>query len=228
MLFDLRSRGRKNTVRLVYTGLALLMGAGLILFGIGGATSGGLLDAFKGNSQSTSDIFKKRVTAAERQVRLEPQNPAAWAGLARVRYQQAGTGDGYDQATSQFTKKGLAELRGAAAAWDKYLSLDPKNPDDRTALLMVQAFGPGGLSQYDQAVRAMEVVIQQRPASTGLYTQYAELAYLAGQDRKGDLASKKAIGLAPKAQRTQVKQALDAVKSQAAQQALKNAQQPTG
>jgi hypothetical protein len=228
MLFDLRSRGRKNTVRIIYTTLALLMGGGLVLFGIGGATSGGLLDAFKGNSTSTSDIFKKRVTAAERQVRVKPQDPAAWANLARVRYQQAGTGDGYDQATSQFTKSGLKELQGVENAWTKYLSLDPKHPDDSTALLMVQALGPGGLNHYDQAVRAMEIVIQQRKPSSGTYGQYAELAYLAGQDRKGDLAAKKAVSLAPKAQRAQVKTALDQAKTQAAQQAAQQAQQSTG
>ena len=48
MLFDLRARGRRRTVKIVYVFLALLMGGGLVFFGIGGATSGGLLDAFKG------------------------------------------------------------------------------------------------------------------------------------------------------------------------------------
>ena len=34
MLFDLRSRGRRTTVRGVYLLLAILMGGGLILFGV--------------------------------------------------------------------------------------------------------------------------------------------------------------------------------------------------
>ena len=48
MLFDLRGRGRRRTVKTIYVGLALLMGGGLVLFGIGGHTSGGLFDAFSG------------------------------------------------------------------------------------------------------------------------------------------------------------------------------------
>ena len=41
MLFDLRGRGRRRMVRLIYTGLALLMGVGLVGFGIGGGFGGG-------------------------------------------------------------------------------------------------------------------------------------------------------------------------------------------
>ncbi len=41
MLFDLRGRGRRRTVRVIYTGLALLMGVGLVGFGIGGGFGGG-------------------------------------------------------------------------------------------------------------------------------------------------------------------------------------------
>ncbi len=53
MLFDLRGRGRRRTVQVIYLGLAVLMGGGLVLFGIGGATPGGLFDAVSGNSSST-------------------------------------------------------------------------------------------------------------------------------------------------------------------------------
>ena len=45
MLFDLRGR-RRRAVQGTYLMLALLMGGGLVLFGIGGSVSGGLLDAF--------------------------------------------------------------------------------------------------------------------------------------------------------------------------------------
>ena len=46
MLFDLRGRGRRRFVQGIYLGLAILMGGGLILFGVGAGTNGGLLDAF--------------------------------------------------------------------------------------------------------------------------------------------------------------------------------------
>ena len=40
MLFDLRGRGRRRTVQVIYLTLALLLGGGLVLFGIGGDVQG--------------------------------------------------------------------------------------------------------------------------------------------------------------------------------------------
>ena len=54
MLFDLRGR-RRRAVQATYLTLAVLMGGGLVLFGIGGDVSGGLFDAFSGNSSNTTD-----------------------------------------------------------------------------------------------------------------------------------------------------------------------------
>ena len=54
MLFDLRGRGRRRTIQVIYASLALLMGGGLIFFGIGGATSGGLFDALGGSSNGSA------------------------------------------------------------------------------------------------------------------------------------------------------------------------------
>ena len=51
MLFDLRGRGRRRTVQVIYLSLALLMGGGLVLFGIGSDQSGGLVDAFSDDAQ---------------------------------------------------------------------------------------------------------------------------------------------------------------------------------
>src|SRR6188472_169767 len=91
MLFDLRGKGRRRTVQVIYLGLAILMGGGLVLFGIGGATSGGLFDAINGNSGSGSAnegvdangtwtaAGKKRLVPVEqawdRYVALEPNPP---------------------------------------------------------------------------------------------------------------------------------------------------------
>ena len=53
MLFDLRSRGRRRTVQAVYLGLAILMGGGLVLFGVGAGNGlGGLLNAFTGKGST--------------------------------------------------------------------------------------------------------------------------------------------------------------------------------
>jgi tetratricopeptide (TPR) repeat protein len=216
MLFDLRGRGRRRAVRIIYLGLALLMGGGLVLFGVGGATSGGLLDAFKSSSGTVNvdKQFQKRVDAAQTAVRLRPADPKAWAALTRLRYLEAGSGNGYDQNTGAFTTAGKAHLQEAKAAWDKYLTL-AKKPDGNIAGLMVQAFGPAGLNDPTRAVAAMEDVIDTRPATGPLYVQLATLAYEAGQTRKAELASKKALELTPKDSREQIKAQLDAARTAA-------------
>jgi tetratricopeptide (TPR) repeat protein len=216
MLFDLRGRGRRRAVQAIYLSLALLMGGGLVLFGVGGATSGGLLDAFKSSSGQTSvdKVFQERVDKAEAGIKARPSDPKAWAELTRVRFQQAGSGDGFDQNQGAFSNKGKDRLQGAASAWTKYLTLTDK-PDDGIAALMVQAYSTIGLNQPGDAVSAMEIIIDRRPETAPLYVQLASLAYQAGQTRKAELASKKALALTPKDDREQVQAQLDAAKTAA-------------
>jgi tetratricopeptide (TPR) repeat protein len=225
MLFDLRGSGRRNTVRAIYLGLALLMGGGLVFFGVGGNVSGGLLNAIdnKGGG-SSNNSFDKRVAKLEKTVKLNPSDAKSWAALARAHTQEASVGDNYDQNTATYTKKGVAVLREAEVAWDKYLALNPPKPDPDIANVMVQAFGPAGLNKLDKAVGSMEIVVAARPKQYALYAQLAQLAYLAGQTRKGDLASGKAVELAPKDQKNTVKSQLDNVKTQALQQQIQQSQ----
>ena len=215
MLFDLRGRGRRRTIQIIYASLALLMGGGLIFFGIGGNTSGGLFDAFQGNSGTSADkTLQKRLDTLEARTQRNPSNELAWVQLARARFSIATTGENYNQATQTYTDKGKAQLRGASAAWQRYLALDPKTPDAAVANQMVLAYGPSGLAQYKQAVQAMEIVIDQRDPTSALYAQLAILAHGAKQTRKSDLAKDKAVELAPKAQRAQVETQIESAKSQ--------------
>jgi hypothetical protein len=233
VLFDLRGRGRRKTVQGIYLTLAILMGGGLVLFGVGGNVSGGLLDALKDNPKSAnSDVFTKRLKAAETLVRTQPKNAQAWANVVKLRYQVAGTGDSYNDATGSFTDKGKAELQAVDQAWTHYLDLDPKKIDTTAANYMVNAYAPGALNQTDKLVRAYELVIDSTAKPT--FDQYRNLAiysYFAGQTRKGDLARGKALELAPKDQRAVVKQQIDAQKSQAVKQAIQSSGaniQPSG
>ena len=224
MLFDLRGRGRRRTVQGIYLTLAILMGAGLVLFGVGGAVSGGLLDALKSNPKSSNgDLFTKRLKAAERLATTQPNNAQAWANVVKLRYQVAGTGDSYNDSTGSFTDKGKAELQGVDQAWTHYLNLDPKKIDTTAANYMVNAYAPNALNQTDKLVRAYELVIDGTAKPT--FDQYRNLAiysYVAGETRKGDLARTKALQLAPKDQRTIVKQQIDAQKSDAIKQAIQS------
>jgi tetratricopeptide (TPR) repeat protein len=216
MLFDLRGRGRRRTVKVIYLSLAILMGGGLVLFGIGGNTSGGLFDAIQGNSGSVNanDVFKKRVETFEKRVQANPSDAEAWKQLASIRFQNATSGDNYDQGTQAYTVKGKNELRRASTSWQRYLSLEPKQPDDRLANQMVQAYGPAGLRQYDEAVKAMEIVIDNRDPTYQLYAQLAVYAHGAKQTRKAKLAEDKAVELAPKAQRKTIREQIKAGQTQ--------------
>ena len=78
MLFDLRSRGRRRTVQVVYLGLAILFGGGLILFGVGTGSGGGLLNAFTGNGSSSSQ--NSAVTAAGEGSAETDQGPSEQPG----------------------------------------------------------------------------------------------------------------------------------------------------
>jgi hypothetical protein len=217
VLFDLRSSGRRRTVKVVYITLAFLMGGGLVFFGIGGGTSlnGGLFDAFSGNSGGSSpdDRFTKQEQALVAKVRANPEDAAALAQLARVRVQLAGQGDNYDPNTNQYTNDGKAELRQASSVWERHLAAAGEKPDPRVASLMVQAYV--ALNDPTKATAAQEIVADDRN-STGAYSQLALLAYQAGQTRKGDLAAAKAVDLAPKDQRERIKADLDQAKAQAA------------
>jgi hypothetical protein len=228
MLFDLQSRGRRNFVRVIYLGLALLMGGGLILFGIGtGTGGGGLFDVFDGGSSSTSAQVSTAEKRANREVRLHPQDAQAWADLTRARYQTAGLGENYDQATNSFTTDGREKLRTAAVAWKRYLTLEPRNPDVTLARLMATAYSEVGIDDPAEAATAMEIVTEKQPSASS-YATLAQYAYIANEMRKADLAAAKAVELAPDAQRRLLRTQLDGLRRQLLRQQAALAAQQSG
>jgi tetratricopeptide (TPR) repeat protein len=212
MLFDLKGR-RKRLVQVVYVILAVLFGAGLILFGVGGSVSGGLLDAFKGNSTSGgSNIYQKQAEQAQKTLTLEPKNERAWLKLAEAKVNVARTGGDYDSNTGQFKEGSVPELKEAARAWERYLKLDPKKPAGITASLMVQVyatllrFGAASepLDAFNQAARAQEIFAKAQPSPIA-YFNLAAILYQIGKIGKGDAAGEKALSRTPHDQRNTVK-----------------------
>jgi hypothetical protein len=215
MLFDLRSRGRRRTVQAVYLGLALLMGGGLVLFGVGAGNGiGGLLNAFNGGGGSGSQ--KQAVSQAEktalRQTRTDPSNPAGWAALVQARYSSAGQGNDFDVTTSQYTAAGKKELGLATQAWQKYLTLI-KKPDSNLAVLVARAYDAVG--QFKDEVATWQIVTAANPNVASYFENLAVAAYQAKQVNLGDLAAAKAVSLVPKAQRFELQQQLNQLKQQA-------------
>lgn len=219
MLFDLRGRGRRRTVKAIYLSLAILMGGGLVFFGIGGSVQGGLFDAIDSSTTGGNDPVADRLKAAEAGVKTKPQDAAAWAALADVRFQVANNPENYNQEVGAYTEPGKGILKGAQRAWERHLELAGDKPDLEVANKMTIALGPTGLQDYDAAVTALEVVIDNDddPAAAR-YAQLSILAELAGQTRKSTLAEERAVELSPKDQRSQVKAQIALGKQQAKQQ----------
>lgn len=222
MLFDLRSRGRRRTVQAVYLGLALLMGGGLVLFGVGAGNGfGGILNAFTGGGSGGGSAQNQVVSQQEQQAlkatRANPNDPNAWGQLVQARWTTAGQGSNYSTATSTFTASGKKELAGATAAWQRYLSLT-KSPDPSLAVLAARAYVAQG--DYAGAASAWETETLASPSEAKGYECLAVTAYAAKQTRKGDLAAAKALSMLPKAQQTTAKPTLTQAKNspQSAQQ----------
>jgi hypothetical protein len=213
MLFDLRSRGRRRTVQGVYLGLAILMGGGLVLFGVGAGNGlGGLLNAFNnsgsssGQTQAVSQQEKAAITATQ----TAPNNPAAWSQLLQARWTTAGQGGDYNANTSTFTAAGKNELNLAAQDWQRYLQLT-KNPDPDVAILAAHVYE--GLENYSGEAQAWQVYSASNPNVAKGYECLAASAYAANQTRVGDLATGKALSLVPKAQQTLLKNQLNQAKT---------------
>jgi tetratricopeptide (TPR) repeat protein len=204
VLFDLKGR-RRRVVQATYLTLAVLMGGGLVFFGIGGDVSGGLFDAFSDRSGgSGNDIVEERIDDNEKKLETDPENKAALEALVRDWYSLASPEA--DPTTGQFTDEGKERLAEADEAWQRYLDLDLDKPDASVAVYMIEAYGPGGLNKPEEAVKAAEVITAANPKSAQAFVQLAQYAALAGDKRKADLAGQRAIDVASKDERTRVKQ----------------------
>lgn len=208
MLFDLKGR-RRRFVQATYLILAVLMGGGLVLFGIGGDVSGGLFDAFseRGGSGADNSTLEKRAKDAEKRLAANPGDTAAAADVIRGRFQVA-TNE-LDPETGRIGSDGQDDLAAADGAWQKYLKSVEK-PEASLALLMLQVYAPDAYNKPEKAAQAAEVLTEVRPTAQS-YLALVESALLAGQTRKADLAGKKAVEVAPEAQKKAVRAQLKAL-----------------
>lgn len=217
MLFDLRGRGRRRTVRVIYGGLALLIGAGLVFFGVGaGVGGGGLLNSLTGNENSGSASFANQIKKYKKLTQQQPSSVYGWEQLTLAQLHEAG-GEAYF-ANQRLTSKGRELFAQTAQSWNSYLALNPPKPNTQLALQMEQVFGEEGLDEPAEAVKVLQIVIPAKSGSppqyqASLYAALAEYAYKAKNTRIGDLASAKAVALAPSAQRKQLKTQLAAIKA---------------
>jgi tetratricopeptide (TPR) repeat protein len=213
MLFDVRGR-RKRVIQVVYVGLAVLFGASLVLFGTGSGVNGGLFDAITGGGGGNNSVFSDQYKAAQKRARLTPKNPGAQTELVRASFNLAASTEGSDSQTGQLTDKGQQAITSAAAAWERYLKLKPKQPDPGTAQFAALAYG--ALQDYPHAVKTQRVVAEQRPSANSWF-QLADFAYRAGDVTTGDRAAAEALRRTPKDQRNTVRDLIKNAKKQGAQ-----------
>jgi hypothetical protein len=217
MLFDLRGR-RRRVVQATYLLLAVLLGGGLVLFGIGGDVSGGLFDAFSdrgGGGGNGNDALEERVDRLERRAAANPGNTAALQELVRDYYGLATIQQ--ESGATEFPDEAKDELRRAASAWQRYVAAEEGEPNPTTATYALRVYDVPALNQPKEAQKAAAIVAEAENDSSS-YLQLVGYASLAGDKRTADLATQKAVDLAPKDQRKEVKQQAEQFKQSAQQQ----------
>lgn len=222
MLFELGGR-RKRFIQVIYVFLALLLGGGLVLLGIGGDANGGLLDAvgLGNSSQSTTDsATEDDIEKAEAALATDPNDQRALLILARSQYisgQQALEVD--EQGVPTLTEDAIAGFEASTDAWERYLETKPQKPDDEVATVVFQAYSNLAFAQDDPAsiqqtlegaTETAEIVAEAQPGPNS-YLQLATYAYLSGDTELGASAGKEAAAEADEASlgtvKTQLKQA---------------------
>jgi hypothetical protein len=216
MLFDLRGR-RRRAVQVTYLTLAVLMGGGLVLFGIGGS-SGGIIDAITGNDSggTVSDSgLEKRIETQQKKLRASPNNTAALAELVRLHYQVASSQTPSGSTTIADDQKD--ELRKAGVYWDRYVTATDNNPNPDLARVALIVFDKTGLNQPTKAKDVVRVLAADAN-NAQTYLLLVQYATAAGDKRTAQLAAQKAVDLAPKGQRKQVEKTAKQLQTAAPQQ----------
>ena len=211
MLFDLKGRGRRRTVQVIYVGLAILFAVGFVGLGVGvGGGGGGLLNALTGESGAPSASFAGQIKKYQKIVAKQPGNVNAWESLTTAQLHEAG-GETY-VSNGKLTSKGKELFAQTAHSWNTYLSLNPPKPNVTLAKEMVRVFGEEGLNEPAAAAQVLQIVVANQPGSASLFGELAEYAYKAKNNRQGDLAAAKAVSLAPASERVRLKKELAELK----------------
>jgi hypothetical protein len=210
MLFDLRGR-RRRAVQATYLTLAVLMGGGLVLFGIGGDVSGGLFDAFsdRSGSGSASEDLQERIDQREERLSANPESEATLKALIRdyhaLASAQVPTGGG------PYPEEAKDELGQAGEYWQRYLEVADE-PDSSLARLAVAIYDPTALNQPKEGAAAMRIVAEADNDYQS-YLALVQLSAAAGDKRTANLAADKAVELAPKRLKKQVRQQAKTLKT---------------
>jgi len=193
------------------------MGGGLVLFGIGGDVSGGLIDAFKGGGGGSNgdSALRDQVERQEERLAKSPQNEVVLQNLVRDYYSLATAQR--ESGTIGFPADAKDELRKAGEYWQRYTRAVDGEPSADAARYALQVYDVGALNRPKEAQKAAALIAKDSN-DVASYLRLVSYAALAGDTRTADLAAKKAVDLAPKAQRKQVEKQAEALKKPPMQQ----------
>ena len=222
MLFDLRGK-RKRFIQVIYALLAVLMGGGLIFFGIGSDVQGGLFDAFSDQSGSTAS-FADEADDVEEKLETQPNNENLLAQLIRTRYSAGNAGIEVDETGQQsVTNEAREEFEKAADAWDRYLKAAGQKPDPNLALLaanvsfllaQTSSTADEADANLKAAADAQEIVAKARP-NVGTLSTLATYAYYSLDFEAGDAARDRAVAESPKPRRKAIEGQLESIRKAA-------------
>jgi hypothetical protein len=243
MLFDLRSPGRRNLIRVVYAGLAVLMGGGLIFFGIGGS-GGGLFSDVGGGGGDGGEAFEDEISDAETRLEQNPQDTAVLAELVELHYRAGSNQIEVDEESGaqSLTEEGEQQLAQSADAWTRYLKLTQKSgaqPATGVSSLAVQTFSVladtsfsqalsstsgtdaldsanDAITSWTDAAEAQRILAEAQPAGQA-YANLAFFLYRAGDIAGGDQAASQAVQEAAANEKTAIEQQLKQTKTEGEQ-----------
>ncbi len=218
MLFDLSSsRRRRTAVRIIYGTLAVLIAAGLVIFGIGtGSGNSGLAGSLQNSSGGGGDgtqnaEIAQEVKSAEAKVKANPKSPAAWNALIQARYEEAGSAANYNSTTETYTAGGKAALKQMLTAYTSYAALVKGTPSESVSFQAAHAYTVTG--DYTGAATAWQAFLQAEPGALKGFECLAYNAYAAKDTTLANEAAAKAIALTPKLQQLTVKSDFKQVKA---------------
>ncbi|MFY9489153.1 MAG: hypothetical protein WAP35_10740 [Solirubrobacterales bacterium] len=216
MLFDLQGR-RKTAVKGIYLALAILLGGGLVLFGVGSNVNGGLADLF--TNSSGDGEYKKAVENSLKQVQAKPKDVKARENLIADRFIYASSF--FDDEKAEFEEDGKVQLRLLVKDWETYDKLTD-DIDTTTVNSAVNAYV--ALEDFKGATKAQTIAADVEP-NAAAYIALMQFALSAGDSRVGDAAALKAEELATPDQIEEVKANIAELRKLAKEQGEKIQQQ---
>ena len=197
MLFDLRGRGRRRTVRVIYIGLALLIGVGLVGFGVGGGFGGGgLLNAAEQQRRLQRRELRQHRSRSTRSSPSKQPNDAR-LGTADATPSSTKRRRSLRHAARRADEQGQGTVRRSRRRLEQLHRAEPDQAERRTGpARWSRVFGEEGLNEPAEAVQALQIVVAAehgaRRSTATLYAELAEYAYKANNTNAGDLAAAKA------------------------------------